>query len=100
MELREYKVWDRAQRIFHWINALAVLALIGIGIVILNADALRVPDDPGMVTLKTIHVYAGYIFVINLVWRLVWGFIGGPFARWRALRAPAGNAASATGAHR
>jgi cytochrome b len=85
MVLKEYKVWDRPQRIFHWINTLAVLALIGIGIVILNADALSIPDDPGMVTLKTIHVYVGYIFVINLVWRLAWGFIGGPFARWRAL---------------
>lgn len=85
MVLKEYKVWDRSQRIFHWINALAVLTLIGVGIVILNADALSIPDDPGMVTLKTIHVYAGYIFVINLMWRIAWGFIGGPFARWRAL---------------
>jgi Ni/Fe-hydrogenase 1 B-type cytochrome subunit len=83
--LTEHKVWDRPQRIFHWINALAVLTLIGVGIVILNANALGIPDDPGMVMLKTVHVYAGYIFVINLAWRLVWGFIGGPYARWRAL---------------
>lgn len=85
MALVEYEVWDRSQRIFHWINALAVLTLIGVGVVILNADALGIPDDPGMVMLKTVHVYAGYIFVINLAWRLVWGFIGGPYARWRAL---------------
>lgn len=85
MVLVEHKVWDRSQRIFHWINALAVLTLIGIGIVILNADALGIPDDPGMVLLKTTHVYAGYVFVINLAWRLLWGFIGGPFARWCAL---------------
>jgi cytochrome b len=85
MALVEYKVWDRSQRIFHWINALAVLLLISIGIVILNADALGIPDDPGMVTLKTVHVYAGYVFVLNLAWRLVWAFIGGPYARWRAL---------------
>lgn len=85
MALKEHKVWDRSQRIFHWVNALAVLTLIGIGIVILNADAMGIPSDPGMVILKTTHVYAGYIFVINLVWRLVWGFIGGPFARWRTL---------------
>ena len=38
-----------------------------------------------MVTLKTVHVYVGYIFVANLLWRLVWAFIGGRFARWRAL---------------
>jgi Ni/Fe-hydrogenase 1 B-type cytochrome subunit len=85
MTLREYRVWDRSQRIFHWINALAVLTLAAIGTVILNADALGIPKDPGMVMLKSVHVYVGYVFVINLAWRIVWGFIGGPYARWRAL---------------
>lgn len=82
MELREYKVWDRPQRLFHWINALAVLALAAIGIVILNSDALGIPNDPGMIALKTVHVYVGYVFVLNLAWRVVWGFIGGRRARW------------------
>ena len=85
MQLREYRVWDRPQRVFHWINALAVLTLAAIGTVILNADALGIPDDPGMITLKTVHVYVGYVFIGNLAWRLVWGFIGGPYARWSAL---------------
>ncbi len=85
MTFREYRVWDRSQRIFHWVNALAVLTLASIGTVILNADALGIPDLPGMVGLKTVHVYVGYVFVANLTWRIVWGFIGGPFARWRAL---------------
>jgi cytochrome b len=71
--------------VFHWVNFLAVTALVAIGTVILNADRIGIPDDPGMVALKTAHVYVGYVFVINLLWRLVWGFIGSPFARWRAL---------------
>lgn len=85
MALTEYRVWDRTQRLFHWINFLAVLALASIGIVFLAADALGIPDDPGMIALKTTHVYVGYVFVLNLAWRLVWAFFGGPFARWRAL---------------
>jgi cytochrome b len=85
MRLREYKVWDRSQRVFHWINALAVLTLAAIGVVILNADALGIPDDPGMIALKTVHVYVGYFFVLNLAWRVLWGFIGGRYARWSAL---------------
>lgn len=85
MALTEYRVWDRTQRVFHWVNFLAVVALAAIGTVILNADALGIPDDPGMVALKTAHVYVGYVFILNLLWRLVWLFIGGPFARWRAL---------------
>lgn len=89
MRLAEYRVWDRTQRIFHWVNFLAVLTLAAIGTVILNADALGIPDDPGMVSLKTTHVYVGYVFIANLSWRLVWLFVGGPFARWSALL-PAG----------
>lgn len=85
MQLREYNVWDRSQRLFHWINALAVLTLVAIGIVILNADALGIPADPGMIALKTAHVYVGYVFVVNLAWRVVWGFIGRRYARWSAL---------------
>jgi cytochrome b len=85
MPLTEYRVWDRTQRVFHWVNFLAVFALAAIGTVILNADRIGIPDDPGMVALKTAHVYVGYVFVLNLLWRFVWGFIGGPRARWRAL---------------
>jgi len=82
--LTSYSVWDRTTRLFHWINFLAVLVLIAAGIVILNAKALGVATE-GKILLKTIHVYAGYVFALNLTWRLVWAFIGGPFARWRAL---------------
>jgi cytochrome b len=85
MQRREYKVWDRSQRVFHWINALAVLTLAAIGVVILNADALGIPDDPGMIALKTAHAYVGYVFVVNLAWRVLWAFIGGRYARWSAL---------------
>lgn len=85
MAFIEYRVWDRTQRVFHWVNFLAVLALAAIGTVILNADALQIPNDPGRVILKTAHVYVGYVFILNLLWRLVWLFVGGPFARWRAL---------------
>jgi cytochrome b len=85
MALTEYRVWDRTQRIFHWVNFLAAVTLAAIGTVILNTDRIDIPDEPGMVTLKTVHVYVGYVFFLNLLWRLVWAFIGGPFARWRAL---------------
>lgn len=85
MSLTEYRVWDRTQRIFHWVNFLAVSTLAAIGTIILNADRLGIPDDPGMINLKTAHVLVGYVFILNLLWRLVWAFIGGPFAQWRAL---------------
>lgn len=85
MALIEYRVWDKPQRLFHWVNFLAVFALASIGIVILKADALGIPNVPGKLLLKTTHVYVGYVFALNLAWRLVWAFFGGRFARWRAL---------------
>lgn len=84
MNLQEYKVWDATTRVFHWLNVLCVLGLIAVGTAILNADALGVPND-GKIILKSTHVWIGYVFVLNLLWRLVWGFIGGPYARWRAV---------------
>lgn len=82
--LREYKVWDRTTRWFHWINFVSVLGLVIIGTIILNSKKLGVSTD-GKILLKVVHVYIGYIFCINLFWRLVWGFIGNRYARFKAI---------------
>ena len=29
------------------------------------------------------HIIVGYVFTLNLLWRLVWGFIGSGYARWK-----------------
>jgi cytochrome b len=83
-ELKSYSVWDAGVRWFHWINVLCVLGLIAVGVGILNDKALGVSND-GKILLKTVHVWIGYAFALNLLWRLVWAFIGGPHARWRAI---------------
>lgn len=83
-EYREYVAWDAPTRWFHWINALAVIGLIGTGLVILFDDALGL-SAPGKVTLKSVHVSFGYVMALNLLWRFVWAFFGNRYARWRAL---------------
>lgn len=83
-ELKSYAVWDAPTRWFHWINALCVIALAGVGLVILNAGGLGI-TDAGKVTLKTIHTWIGYVFALNLLWRVVWAFLGNRFARWREI---------------
>lgn len=83
-ELKAYRVWDASVRWFHWINFICMLGLIAVGLVIFNDKALGVTND-GKILLKTVHVYIGYVFALNLLWRLIWAFIGGPHARWRAL---------------
>ena len=83
-EFKSYSVWDAGVRWFHWINVLCVLGLIAVGLAILNDDALGLSND-GKILLKTVHVWIGYAFALNLLWRMVWAFIGGPYARWRTI---------------
>ncbi|MCD2449416.1 cytochrome b/b6 domain-containing protein [Methylicorpusculum oleiharenae] len=83
-ELKTYAVWDAGTRWFHWINVLCFSALAIIGLIILNADALELPTA-GKLTLKTIHVLAGYLFALNLLWRIIWAFFGNRHARWSAI---------------
>lgn len=83
-DLKSYPAWDAGVRWFHWINVLCLIGLIAVGIAILNDKALGVTND-GKILLKTVHVWIGYVFAVNLLWRLVWAFIGGANARWRAI---------------
>jgi len=79
-----YHAWDPIVRLFHWTNVVCVLGLMAVGITILNAKTLGVSTE-GKILLKTVHVYIGYVFAVNLSIRLLWGFVGGKFARWRAI---------------
>ncbi len=80
--LKSFSVWDRTTRWFHWINFLCVLSLIIIGVLILNSKALYI-SFTGKFNLKVIHVTIGYVLISNLLWRIIWGFIGGYYSRWR-----------------
>jgi cytochrome b len=80
-ELKSYRVWDPPTRSFHWINAICVVALVVVGYLILNGRALEIPRT-GSLKLKTIHSWIGYVFVVNLLIRIVWAFFGNRYARW------------------
>lgn len=83
-QLQSYSVWDRTTRLFHWINFLSILVLIAVGLVIYNSRSFGLSTE-GKILAKELHVYAGYVFAINLFWRIIWGFLGNRFARWRAV---------------
>lgn len=83
MSLKSYAVWDAPTRWFHWINVVCVVALAVLGTAVLYNKDLGVTDD-GKVLLKTVHVWFGYVFAINLFWRIFWAFIGNRHARWSA----------------
>jgi cytochrome b len=62
-------VWDLPTRLFHWLLA-GAFAL---------AWFTHAYDR-----YLDIHVFAGYLFLGLLLFRLVWGFVGGYYARFRA----------------
>lgn len=81
---KTYAVWDIPTRLFHWLNALSMIVLMAVGLVILNGGALGL-STAGKIALKTLHVWIGYVFVLNLGWRIVWAFRGNHYARWRQM---------------
>lgn len=59
------KVWDLPLRIFHWSLVIAFFV------------AYFTEDE-----LLTAHVWSGYFIGVLLIFRLVWGFVGGQYARF------------------
>lgn len=60
------KVWDLSVRLFHW--SLAALFV----------TAYATGDE-----IERVHVIAGYSIAVLLVLRIVWGFVGPRYARFR-----------------
>ncbi len=84
IKLQRHKVWDRTTRVFHWVNAISVLSLIIVGLLILNTKLFGIEGE-AKVLLKTVHASIGYVFVVNLLWRIIWAFVGDYHARWRQI---------------
>lgn len=72
--LKAYPVWDRGVRLFHWINVLAIIGLLALGLGLMFSKEFGVSDD-GKILLKAVHIWIGYVFVINLFVRLIWAFL-------------------------
>ena len=84
-QLYEYKVWDLPTRLFHWINFTTVITLIFVGLVMLFKKDLGITSTDAKIGLKVVHVTVGYIFLANLAIRIIWGFVGNHYARWRTV---------------
>lgn len=82
IELKSYRVWDRPTRLFHWINVILVLSLLIVGGMMMFRSELGITELSGKIGLKTLHVLIGYGFAINLLIRLIWGFVGNKYARF------------------
>lgn len=64
------RVWDLPTRLFHWLLAACVIALVVTGKV-------------GGAAMNW-HARVGYLVLTLLLFRLVWGFLGGHWSRFRS----------------
>ena len=84
--LREVYVWEMPVRIYHWINALCIVALSITGYMI--GDPLSITKGTEAYfnywfgTVRFIHFVAAFLFFFNFVFRTYWGFSGNEFSRW------------------
>ncbi|OUS08808.1 cytochrome B [Gammaproteobacteria bacterium 42_54_T18] len=83
--LTEYKVWDLPTRLFHWINVTAIIGLLFLGFIMLYKKELGISAIETKIALKEVHVVIGYIFGCNLLFRILWGFIGNTYSRWSSI---------------
>jgi cytochrome b len=67
----QVRVWDLPTRVFHWSLALMVISLIVTGNIGGNAMVW--------------HFRCGYAVSSLLLFRIMWGFVGGHWSRWRQL---------------
>ncbi len=88
---KDYKrvfVWQMPVRIFHWLNALAIVVLSVTGFIISNPPAILAQreafDTFWMGTVKVVHFISAYVFVGVMIMRIYWAFVGNEYAHWRA----------------
>jgi len=79
------QVWDLPVRLFHWINFVSVISLLFMGFIMLYKKELGITSLEAKIALKQVHVIIGYVFVVNLLIRVGWAFIGNRYARWSAV---------------
>ncbi len=82
IQCTRYRVWDLPVRLFHWINFLSVFSLIAVALIMMYKQELGITGTEAKIGLKTLHATVGYVFVINLLVRLVWGFFANRYGRW------------------
>jgi len=90
-DLKKVYVWQLPVRIFHWVNALAIIILMITGIFISKPFVGAVIQEEAyynflMGWVRYIHFFTAFVFTINLLVRLYWVFVGNQFARSNPLK--------------
>lgn len=80
-------VWELPVRVYHWINALVIVALCVTGYLIGNPPAIQSHAEAShrylFGIIRFIHFAAAYLFFFNFLVRIYWGLAGNKYANWR-----------------
>lgn len=84
-------VWELPVRIFHWINAGAIMLLILTGLYIGKPIVGSTTGEEAYYTflmgwVRYIHFFAAFLFTANMIFRLYWVFKGNSFVTTNVLR--------------
>ena len=75
-------VWDGTVRLCHWVNAVSVTLLLGLGAFRYFGDALEI-SDAGQALVIDAHALVGFVFAVSLIGRVIYLFVGPMPAHWR-----------------
>jgi len=81
-------IWELPVRIFHWVNALAIIVLAVTGYIIADPPVIISGQDPTTIYwfgwLRFAHFASAFIFVATIMMRFYWAFVGNQYANWQA----------------
>lgn len=84
---RRVYVWELPVRAFHWINGFAVTILAITGYLIGRPIHVELAQEASgqywFGTVRFLHFLAAYVFTINFLARIYWGFVGNQYASWK-----------------
>jgi Ni/Fe-hydrogenase 1 B-type cytochrome subunit len=82
--VRRVYVWQLPVRVWHWVDAAAIVALAVTGWFVASPP----PSVPGEAsgsfvfgTIRLVHFAAGYVFGVGLLMRIAWAIVGNEHAR-------------------
>ncbi len=88
VEYRRVYVWELPVRVYHWINAVALVLLCVTGYLIGAPQrfsyAAEAYQQYWFGWVRFLHFLAAFVYVFNFAARIYWGFVGNKYASWRA----------------
>ncbi|HEY0306772.1 MAG TPA: Ni/Fe-hydrogenase, b-type cytochrome subunit [Acidobacteriaceae bacterium] len=88
VEYRRVYVWELPVRVYHWINAVALVLLCVtgylIGAPIRAFYASEAYQQYWFGWVRFIHFTAAFVYVFNFIARIYWGFVGNQYSSWKA----------------